>query len=70
MHYEFTEARVIAVRAGGQGGLVVGIEATGTATIAGGATTKLTKVFGVRRYGKDRWLIVDAWDPGHVEAVR
>ena len=68
-HYEFSEARLYVVRAGGQGGLVVAVEANGTVTKVG-ATAKTTVVFGVRRYRNDRWLIVDSWAPGEVEVIR
>ncbi len=83
-HYEFSDARLVAVRSGGQGGLLVGFEAIGTATTgttttgtattpgtsATAATTSVTKIFGMRAYHTDRWLIVDAWDPKDVEIIR
>jgi hypothetical protein len=68
-HYEFTDARLFVVRAGGQGGLVVAIEATGEVETAG-AISKRTLVFGMRRYRSNHWLIVDSWKPREAEVIR
>ena len=67
--YALSSARIVVVRPGGQGGLLIGLDASGTTTI-GNRTTKVRRVFGLRPYQGDRWLIVDAWDFGRVEVIR